>query len=130
MNWGMKMMNDITGHDQSLEDMFGVARAQSTVPSDAFMARLLADADALQPKANTEPSLAAPRRGMWSRLIATLGGAVVIAGIGSAAMAGLVIGYVQPEPILLLTDDLGLTVPADVDLLPNFDLFLTEEPVQ
>ena len=113
--------------------MFAQARDTPSLPDADFMARLMADAEALQPapRGLVDPKSAAavaPRRGILSRLIAVLGGAGAVAGIGSAAMAGLVIGYVQPDPLVSLTDGFGLVaVSESLDLLPSFDTLLTEE---
>ncbi len=126
----MTMSSDRKDHD-ALEALFAEARETSIRPSDDFMVRLLADAVASQPA----PKLLVPTRpkprqqtGMLRRLVALLGGTVAVAGLGTAAMAGLVIGYVQPDPILMLADGFGVTVAGEaLDLLPAFDTLLSEE---
>lgn len=126
----MTMSSDHKDHDP-LEGLFAQARAEPAVPGDDFMARLMADAERSQPAPPAPASsgeMARPRAGFLSRLIALLGGAVAVAGLGTAAMAGLVIGYVQPDPLWTLADGLGFAEAGEsLDLLPAFDSLLTEE---
>lgn len=112
-----------------LDDLFQSAGSTAPVADDAFMARVLADALREQPAA---PSLAPPprRHSLWARLAAALGGAAAVAGIGSAAMAGLVIGYVQPDAMVSLAGSIGLSSGESLELLPGFDALLTEELTQ
>lgn len=123
----MKTQTDITP-EAELDTLFAQARSQPPQADDAFLARVLGDAYAAQPAAATT---AAPRKrarpGLWARLAAALGGAVAVAGIGTAAMAGLVIGYVQPEPVLTFAGNIGFGVSESLDLLPGFDALLSEE---
>ncbi len=118
----------MTQHDDTLEDLFRAARATPPVADDDFMARVLNDALAAQPAARRIRP--APPRSLWTRLAAALGGAVAVAGIGTAAMAGLVIGYVQPEPMLTLAGSFGVQSVESLELLPGFDALLTEDLMQ
>jgi hypothetical protein len=126
----MTMSSDGKDRD-SLEALFADARAAPSLPSDDFMARLVAQAEAAQPTpkgvadATAQPR---PRLGLWPRLVALLGGTAAVAGLGTAAMAGLVIGYVQPDPLLTLADGFGVEMSGDsLDLLPGFDTLLSED---
>lgn len=109
-----------------LEDCFAAARQAPPVPSDAFMARLLADAAAQQSgtqksSAQTEAGAAAqhifralPAPGVtWQqrlrrimgdvlRGLAPLGGAPGLAGLTSATLAGVWIGFAAPAPLSAL----------------------------
>jgi hypothetical protein len=126
----MTMSSDGKDRDP-LEALFADARAVPSLPSDDFMARLVAQAEATQPAAKgVAPASAQPRPhiGFWRRLVAILGGTVAVAGLGTAAMAGLVIGYVQPDPLLTLAVGFGVEVSGDsLDLLPGFDTLLSED---
>jgi hypothetical protein len=114
--------------DAALDDLLGQMRAAKPQPSAKFMARVLADAAAAQP---ARPRAAPPRPvPWWVRIGAALGGAGVVAGIGSAAFAGLVIGYVQPEPMLSLASSFGLASSESLEVLPGFDALLTEDLTQ
>ncbi len=121
----MKTQTDITP-EAELGTLFAQARSQPPQADDAFLARVLGDAYAEQPTAAAAPRKRA-RPGLWARLAAAVGGAVAVAGIGTAAMAGLVIGYVQPEPMLTFAGNIGFGVSESLDLLPGFDALLSEE---
>ncbi|MDO9637845.1 MAG: dihydroorotate dehydrogenase [Pseudotabrizicola sp.] len=122
----MKTQTDMTP-EADLDALFAQARAQPLAVDDGFMARVLADATALQPR---RVQRIAPRTSLWTRLAAALGGALAVAGVGTAAMAGLVIGYVQPEPMVTLAGSIGFGVSESLDLLPGFDALLTEDVSQ
>ena len=85
------------------------------------MARVLADAMAAQP----EPARIAPRAepagrmGILDWLSGLLGGGGVLAGLGAAAAAGMVIGYVQPAPVTAVTEAFLSGGIENVELIPN-----------
>ena len=126
----MTMPSD-ENHRDPLDALFAQARNSPDRPGDAFMACLLADAETQQPAPKAlapQAALAPARTSLVRRFVALLGGAAAVAGIGTAAMAGLVIGYVQPDPILTLTDGFGVTQTGEaLDLLPAFDTLLSED---
>ena len=112
-----------------LDDLFAAARADAPVPSGALMARVLADALAEQPRAVAAVSVAAPARrgGLLSRLAGLFGGAGALAGLGTAAVAGLLIGYVQPSGLVAVGDAVLGSPLEVVDLLPDVDALLVGE---
>ncbi|MFN4153122.1 MAG: dihydroorotate dehydrogenase [Paracoccaceae bacterium] len=122
----MKTQNDMTP-EAGLDALFAQAQAHPPLPDADFMARVMADARALQPRA---PRRAPVRPGLWARLAAALGGAIAVAGLGTAAMAGLVIGYVQPDPMVSFAGSIGFGVTESLDLLPGFDALLSEDILQ
>lgn len=126
MGKGIKMTQS-----DDLEHLFAAARATPVAAPDAFLARVLDDALREQPVPAKAPPrrAAAPSPGLWTRLVAAVGGAAAMAGISSAAMAGLVLGYVQPDPLVSLAGDYGLATPSSdsFDLLPGYDSLLAEE---
>ncbi|MDP2080468.1 MAG: dihydroorotate dehydrogenase [Pseudotabrizicola sp.] len=122
----MKTHSDMTPN-ADLDALFAQAQAHPPEIDAAFMARVLADARALQPLALRRAPV---RPGLWARLAAALGGALAVAGLGTAAMAGLVIGYVQPEPMVSLAGSIGFGVSESLDLLPGFDALLIEDALQ
>ena len=113
--------------DSDLDDLFGQARQPVAVPA-ALMARVLSDADALQPVTATRPRqigvLAGPWQGFWT----AIGGFGGLAGLSTAAMAGLWIGFAQPTALVAVTDTfLPMDVVAETyNILPGFDDFLDE----
>lgn len=115
-------------------------RAQDTgapmpVP-DALMARILADAAREQPQP-AKPALAAlaaqrkvSARMTFGQIIADLfGGTGVLAGLATAACAGVYLGLAQPAAISDVTLALlGASSAVDqLDFMPSIDTVLTEE---
>lgn len=102
-----------------------LGRTPTPVP-DALMARVLDDAAAVQAARAAQPAverLARPARASWwQRLTEAVGGRGVLAGLGSVAVAGLMLGFVQPAPLADVTDAVwGQTVDVSVELLPAAD---------
>lgn len=139
-NDGLGPQDGRAGTDRAaagLDDLFAAAQAVPRLPSDALMARVLADAMAEQPRAgSTVANAPAPgprRRGpgrtavrVWQRLIWALGGAGALAGMGTATMAGLYIGFAQPAGFDRL-DEVMLGAPLEtVELLPGIDALFLE----
>lgn len=113
--------------DSDLDDLFGQARQPVAVPA-ALMARVLSDADALQPVATVRPGKSGVLAGLWQGFWAGIGGFGGLAGLSTAAMAGLWIGFAQPTALVAVTDAF---LPVDVgaetyNILPGFDEFLDE----
>jgi hypothetical protein len=116
--------------DDDLDLIFAAARTPG-VPSDRLMARVLADADAAQPRGAAavaqEFAVRGPepaRRGLLASIFAAMGGGAVVAGLASAVVAGLFIGYSGP----VTTDWLAGIVSsgAQVEMISASDLFLSE----
>lgn len=117
------MRKEADMQDSDLDDLFGQARQPVAVPA-ALMARVLSDADALQPVAPVRPRKARLWQGLW----AGIGGFGGLAGLSTAAMAGLWIGFAQPTALVAVTDAfLPVHVVAEAyNILPGFDEFLDE----
>jgi hypothetical protein len=112
-----------------LNDLFAAAGRQRVPPSDALMARVLDDAARLQPRA---VAVAVPvveaGAGFWAGLAALFGGGGVLAGVGSAAVAGLFFGFVQPVGLTSLTDAFGTVQTGEtLELMPGVEALLSEE---
>ncbi|MBC2837093.1 dihydroorotate dehydrogenase [Paragemmobacter straminiformis] len=112
-----------------LDDLFAAARSRPLVPSEALMARVLADAMAEQPKAAAVRAAVAPaRRGGWFAGFAEVfGGFGALAGVGGAAVAGLVLGFVQPATVTDFADSLLGAEVTSVTLIPSADALMVEE---
>lgn len=114
----------------SLDDLLALAAMRPAGPSPALMDRVLADALALQP----QPLAAAPLRvvvgrpGLLSRLAEMLGGQVAMAGVMSAALFGVALGYLDPTTMDILAPGQAIEqAEADaVDLFPSVDFLMTE----
>ncbi len=117
-----------------LEALFAEAKSGAMQPSQGLMARVIADAEALQPR---PVPLAGPharsgpqaRGGFLAGLAALFGGAGALAGVGSAAVAGLVIGLVQPSAVESMSGMLASTSTTieQVELIPDVSALLAGE---
>jgi hypothetical protein len=104
----MTQRDDFLG-DADLDSLFADARSDQVMPSDAFMARVLADADAVQ-DANgaglpdwAKTKLDQPARGSWfANLLDSLGGWRGGAGLATATVMGLAIGLGAPTTVTQL----------------------------
>jgi hypothetical protein len=118
--------------DSDIDDLFARARGAAPEPDMALLQRIAADADAVQAGFRPAPAVATPiRRGPLARWIAALGGGPAVAGLATAALAGVWIGVAQPAPVAALTS--GVTAAlgqADdtvyVELIPDFVSLGTE----
>ncbi|HHL21152.1 MAG TPA: dihydroorotate dehydrogenase [Aliiroseovarius sp.] len=89
--------------DSELDLLFEAARDTSPLPSPDLLARVLAGAEALQPG---PPEPAAPAAapggrgasaGLFAGLLAAVGGWAAVAGLATATLAGVWIGYAHPD---------------------------------
>lgn len=119
------MQGQVSQGQDALDDLFAEARSTTRPPSEALMARVLADATEVQPRAVVAVVPVAVRGpGFWARLAALFGGAGTLAGMGTAAMAGLFIGFVQPEGLSVLGDAVLGTPLETVELVSSVDALL------
>lgn len=111
------------------DDLFAEMRLRTVAVPDGLMARVLEDAARLQPGAarrvawQSQPAHA----GFWARFSAFFGGAGMLTGMASAAVAGVYLGFAQPGPMPQLTDAWLTDPPLEaVDLMPGVERFLNE----
>lgn len=109
--------------DKDLDGLFALAARDRPTPSPALMDRVLADALAAQPQPR-ELAPAPVRPGLLARFAAMFGGAPVLAGVCSAAVAGVALGYLNPASMDVLTG--GLTGTETLELFPSADFLTTE----
>ena len=112
--------------ETDLESIFAAARSGRPSPSAGLTARILADAEAVQAAFQPAPAPVRPRR--WSGWIAAMGGNGVLAGLATATLAGLWLGFAQPAPVSTLTQTVSDAFAADaglgaVELIPPLDSF-------
>lgn len=113
--------------EQDLDDLFAEARAQVLPENTGLLARVLADAEQNMPQQVVRARVVSRGPGFWAQVAAVLGGKGVLAGLGTAAVAGVMIGFVQPASLSTVTDLILAETPLDeVDLLPGIDAILTE----
>ena len=109
--------------DDDLDHLLAAAAQRAPTPSAALMERVLADALTLQPEAPGLRSAAPlPRSGFLSRLAGAFGGAPALAGLGTAAVFGLALGYLSPTTLDYLTG----TSAETAEFFPEADFLTTE----
>ncbi len=113
--------------DDELDHFLEAARQTAVDPSEDLVARILADADAMQPVAAA--AVVTPAKpGVLGRLVLALGGWPAASGLVTATLAGVWFGYAAPSGF----DALSAAVwSADdsyelVDLMPTVDDLLME----
>ncbi len=118
-------------NDLDLDLFFDAAQTQHTDPSVDLMMRIAGDADAQLALDAPVASATAPQRlGVWASVLAVVGGWSAIAGVSTAAVAGLWIGIATPTGVSALTSGYlsGSEETAYVsDYLPTFELQVAEE---
>lgn len=139
-NWGMTMA-DNSDDIEGLEAFFAAGRISAPEMSDGLMARILGDAAVEQARIQARkddaraarPVLAsAARPSPWRVLIEVLGGRKAVAGLLTAALAGLWLGFSPPQPLSSLTQTVAQSVLGSasslegLDLLPTLDTVLTQ----
>ncbi|MEM6477409.1 MAG: hypothetical protein AAF647_00030 [Pseudomonadota bacterium] len=95
--------------DAELERLFQASDAEASLPSGDFMARILADAQALQPQPSLAPAPVPPRaltQSPFAALREALGGWRGLSGLAGAVATGLVIGVFPPEALATYADGL------------------------
>ena len=111
------------------DDLFAEMRLRQVAVPRGLMARVLQDAARLQPGAGlrvVQAGLPAPA-GFWAQFSAFFGGAGMLAGMATAAVAGVYLGFAQPGPMPQLTDAWLTDPPLEtVDLMPEVETFLNE----
>lgn len=105
-----------------LDDLLGQAARRPAVPSDALLDRVLADALALQPAPIALVPASRPPRGALGWLAAVFGGPPALAGLGTAAVFGLALGYYSPTTLDYLTGGASDTA----EFFPEADFLTTE----
>ncbi|MGJ8585407.1 MAG: dihydroorotate dehydrogenase [Marinosulfonomonas sp.] len=124
------MTDDRKLTDAELDSLFTEATDAAPVPSADLLARVMADADAVVDARATAQKSPAPVQSGWLKaILAPIGGWPAMAGLATATVAGVWIGYSPPESVSgfaedylsgsLLTYDLG-------DYLPSYDLISDE----
>ncbi len=114
---------EIKPDDVDLDGLFDDARVARPIPTENLMARIAADAALHQPSPS---QLDRQAPGAFSRLLETLGGWPTIGGLVTATIAGVYIGFVQPELVIdtVTASEDGAFVSAD--LWPADAMFFEE----
>lgn len=105
--------------DAGLEAFFDAARDAAPVPSEALMARIMADAE-VEIIGRATPPAPAPRRGAFAAFAAALGGWPALAGLATATVAGVWLGFADPDGLNTLAG--GLLLPDSAASASSYDL--------
>ncbi|MFN3824174.1 MAG: dihydroorotate dehydrogenase [Pseudorhodobacter sp.] len=116
--------------ERDLDDLLHEARIAPRPPAPAHLTdRILAGALSLQP-GRPEPATARQVRrppSLWQSMLAAIGGGQALAGLSTAAVAGLWLGLAAPAPVAALTETVWPGQGLDlVELLPDDVEFLEE----
>ena len=118
----MTKMTDERLSDAELELMFQAVQDTAPLPSEDLWQRIHADADAALPR-HEAPARRPVQVGLVAGFLAAIGGWPSMAGLATAAIAGVWIGFSNPAAISDL-NDLGLLpggTSAQVFDLEDFD---------
>jgi hypothetical protein len=117
-------MTEPNKDDIALDAFFAAARSDKSVPGDALMARILADAGQVQGRPATPAGAPtpAPVSTGWRSILAAIGGWPAMGGMVMATMAGLWIGISPPSSLTtfasgLLGETVSVQIYADDDPL-------------
>ncbi|ARC89117.1 hypothetical protein [Rhodovulum sp. MB263] len=113
--------------DETLEALFEAARQDRAEPSAALMARIMEDAMVTAAAARTAPRRQPTRRrSILALLVTAIGGWPALAGVATAGVFGLWIGYAGPGDVGRLSTEILGSAYGPGDLMPSLDTFLTE----
>ena len=110
--------------DDALDPFFEAAREARPEPSDALMARILADAAEAAPRP-AEQLRPAEKPSLVASVLDAIGGWPSFAGLATATVAGVWIGFASPDTLSTLT--LAETGFDLADVLPGTTELVFEE---
>lgn len=125
-------MTDIDADDAALDRMLAGLAQNDPMPSDGLMDRVLADAAAVQASVSVQRHSVRPKdrrkvSARWVWLSDLFGHGPAKAGLGTAAIAGVLLGFLQPAPVASVAAAVwGTETAGSVDLLPGIDDFMAE----
>lgn len=123
-------MTDKENEFRELDDVFRAAAAGTPQPDQALLARVLADAQRVQDGfATASPAARAQHPGPWHEFLSALGGWRAMAGLATAAAAGVWLGAFPPG---FLPDATGVYLGVSdagylIDTAPGLGFDLAEE---
>lgn len=106
-------MNEHEKHDAALNAMFTAAKAEDPVPSGDLMARIMADAAAVQTQAAVVSAPIPAPKSIVHILSDAFGGWAGASTLAACVGLGLMVGFTSPETILSFVP--GTTAEASED---------------
>ncbi len=121
-------------NDEELEKLLAEAGREAPLPSGQLLERIMADAEAVAARAEAPapPSVppAARHGGRAGRLLAALGGWPALAGLATAAVAGVWLGLAPPPGLEAISRGAQLPLGGGdygvEEFMPSLDDMLTE----
>ena len=114
--------------DTTLDALF--AQACDDGPSDALMARVMGDAEAVQSQLAARPVVVSevPKPGLFALLAGAVGGWSAVSGITAAGVMGLAVGLYSPDTVAdwLESDTLSLGI-SGYEIAPDLGALWTED---
>jgi hypothetical protein len=112
-------------NEGGLESYFTAARSFAPMPSEALLARTLADAEAemIGRPAPATTRRAVARRGVMAAVLSAIGGWAGVGGLATATAAGLWIGVAGLADPATMTGGLFGASTLSVELMPGADSF-------
>lgn len=107
-----------------LDAYFEAGRAVAVTPSAELLDRIMQDAETEMPEPEGVTTKAiAPKQGLFSSLREAIGGWPVLAGVATAGIVGVWIGFSQPVGLDVVAQQWGAAEDAEylVDLVPAFE---------
>ena len=114
-----------TDDDAGLEALFADARGDA--PGEGLMARVLADASAVQAEAAVVTPVAPARRGWFAGLVESFGGWGALSGATAAGVMGLAIGLYAPTSVADWFGAETLGIAASTDFAPDMSALFGED---
>jgi len=119
------MAEKYTTSNSELDGLLAEAASLATTPSSDLMQRIIADADAVAEakEVKSNPAPQPLRRGIMAGLLAGIGGWPAMAGLATATVAGVWIGYASPDTLDGITNGLltSRTAYEVGDFMPTLD---------
>jgi hypothetical protein len=110
--------------DERMDALFAAARGAER-PGDDLVARVLADAAAVQAEAAPKP-VTPPRGGRLSGLLSALGGWPGLSGVTAAGIAGLALGFWAPDVVDSLSGGQLWLISGGAGTMPEIGMLWVE----
>ena len=93
-------VNDETETDRALVQMFDAGKRDHPMPSSDLMARVLADAAAVQAGFAAKPGYETQRRTLWNKVHEMMGGWPGLSALTASVCVGVFFGFSSPDTVL------------------------------
>ena len=91
--------------DTALDQLFDLARSDRAQADEALLARVAADASAVQAEQHAKRAAPPVQKGLFASLAELVGGWPALGGLATAAIAGVYIGFSSPDLVVPSVDE-------------------------